>query len=63
MSSVPIQYSWSEKNSKTDNLTVSLCRVGELDKLSAADTLDEEQVRQMVFDLESSREAFVRTLG
>ncbi|XP_063688304.1 vacuolar protein sorting-associated protein 28 homolog [Bolinopsis microptera] len=37
--------------------------VGELDKLSAADTLDEEQVRQMVFDLESSREAFVRTLG
>lgn len=37
--------------------------VRELDKLSAADTLEEEQVREIVFDLESSREAFNRTLG
>lgn len=36
--------------------------VRELDQLSASDSLTEEQVRQMVFDLESSREAFVRTL-
>lgn len=51
------------KNRYLDSVSLSLLRVGELDKLSAADTLDEEQVRQMVFDLESSREAFVRTLG
>lgn len=37
--------------------------IGELDKMSASDCLDEEQGRQMVFDLEYSREAFNRALN
>ena len=44
-------------------MTCTFDRITEFDKMSAADCLDEEQGRQLVFDLEYSREAFVNTLG